>query len=72
MRKQEKNECIAVIGTLTQAMQAQSVLASSAIRSEVVKADSWRQGCAYAVRYPCINAGEVRLLLKQAGIRIRG
>ncbi len=65
--------CAVVIGSLTQTLQAQSVLAGSAVRSEVVKADAvgGRRGCAYALSYSCMQESLVRQLLKNAGIRIR-
>ena len=71
MRKKETKECVAGVGTLTQAMQAQSVLASAAVRVEVVKADSRRHGCAYAIQYPCEQEGNVRAILRNANIRLR-
>lgn len=65
--------CLAVIGSMTQALRAQKVLASAAIRTEVVKADSshTRRGCAYALSYPCVQDGNVRTILLSAGIRAR-
>lgn len=69
----EKRECIAVIGSMTRAMRAQSVLASAAIRVEVIKADSSQtgRGCAYALSYPCVQDENVRNVLQNAGIRVR-
>ena len=73
MRYTEQGECVAVIGSMTQAMRAQSVLASSAIRTEVIKADSsqTRRGCAYALSYPCAQDENVKRVLRDAGIRVR-
>lgn len=70
---QEQNECIAVIGSVTQAMHAQNVLATSAIRVEVVKADSsiTGRGCAYALMYPCVMEESIQSVLKSAGIRVK-
>ena len=47
--------CVAVVGSMTQALRAQKVLANAAVRADVVKADSahTRRGCAYALSYPC-------------------
>ena len=65
--------CLAVMGSMTQAMRAQKVLAGAAVRAEVVKADSahTRRGCAYALSYPCVQDGNVRTILLSAGIRAR-
>ena len=69
----EKNECIAVIGSMTQAMRAQKILANAAIRADVIKADSslTKRGCAYAVSYSCLQDDNVKSVLKNAGIRVR-
>ena len=65
--------CVAVIGSMTQALRAQKVLANAAVRADVVKADSahTRRGCAYALSYPCSQENNVRTILATAGIRIR-
>ena len=69
----DDQECVAVIGSMTQAMRAQNVLASAAIRAEVIKADSSKtgRGCAYAVSYSCMQDGNVRSVLNRSGIRVR-
>ena len=65
--------CLAIIGSMTQAIRAQRVLASAAIRAEVVKADAAdaRRGCAYALSYPCTQGANVRAVLKSGGVRVR-
>jgi hypothetical protein len=65
--------CFAVMGSMTQVLRAQKVLADAAVRAEVVKADSahTRRGCAYALSYPCSQEGNVRTILSSAGIRVR-
>ena len=70
----ERKNCLAVVGSLTQAMKAQSVLTQAAIFSRVEKASSasTRRGCAYGISYPCSMGADVRTLLKQAGIRVQG
>ena len=70
----ERKSCLAVIGSLTQAMKAQSALSNAAIFSRVEKADSatTRRGCSYALSYPCSQEANVRAVLKNAGIRLRG
>ena len=67
------NECLAVMGSMTQAMRAQKVLSGAAVRADVVKADSahTRRGCAYALSYPCAQENNVRTILAGAGIRVR-
>ena len=69
----ERGACVCVIGSMTQTMRAQSVLASAAIRAEVVGADSSKngRGCAYALSYPCIWENDVKRILRDAGIRVR-
>ena len=65
--------CVAVIGSMTQTLRAQKVLANAAVRADVVKADSahTRRGCAYALSYPCSQENNLRTILAAAGIRIR-
>lgn len=65
--------CIAVIGSVTQAMRARRALENAGVRAEVVKADSsgTRRGCAYAVSYPCAEERRVRTALQSAGIGVR-
>ncbi|MBQ1981645.1 MAG: hypothetical protein IIV80_03490 [Clostridia bacterium] len=65
--------CTAVIGSMTQALRAQNLLADAAIRSTVTKISSseTRGGCAYGVDYPCTQAANVRTVLESAGLRVR-
>ncbi len=67
-----KRECSAVIGSMTQAMNAQKALERAAIPARVEKADSsaTRRGCAYAVTYDCSWEGAVREVLRRSGIAI--
>ena len=66
-------DCIAVIGSMTQAMRAQKILANAAIRAEIVKADAslTKRGCAYALEYACSQAQNVKMILTNAGVRVR-
>ena len=66
--------CLAVMGSMTQALRAQKVLLDAAVRVDVVKADSahTNRGCAYALSYPCSQENNVRTILSSAGIRVRG
>jgi len=70
---QETGECIAIIGSMTRVMRAQSVLAAAAIRVQIVKADSGHGGggCAYALSYPCAQTGNVKRILSDEGNRVR-
>ena len=65
--------CTAVIGSMTQAMKAQSVLAEAAIRASLTKISSSRTrgGCAYGVDFPCTQSGNVQTVLTRAGVRVR-
>jgi len=65
--------CLAVMGSMTQAMRAQKVLSSAAVHAEIVKADSahTRRGCAFALSYPCLQENNVRTILGSAGIHVR-
>ena len=69
----DQEECVAVIGSMTQAMRAQALLSRAAIRTEVIKADSARlgRGCAYALSYHCAQNENLKRVLRDAGIRVR-
>ena len=68
-----RGSCTAVIGSMTGAMRAQSILAEAAIRAVVVKVSSSKStgGCAYGVDFPCTQSGNVGMILDRAGIRVR-
>ncbi len=65
--------CTAVIGSMTLAMKAQSVLADAAIRADLTKISSAaaQGGCAYGVDFACTQSQNVRTVLSRAGIRVR-
>ena len=65
--------CTAVIGSMTQAMRAQSLLAEAAIRAGITKVSSARthNGCAYGVDFPCTQSINVRVVLERGGVRVR-
>ncbi len=65
--------CTAVVGSMTQAMKAQRVLAEAAIRVNIAKISSHsaHNGCAYGVDYPCTQSANVRTILSGAGIRVK-
>ncbi len=65
--------CTAVIGSMTQAMKAQTALTEAAIRATLTKISSSKthNGCAYGVDFPCTQSGNVRVILERAGVRVR-
>ena len=74
MRKNMQNtktSCTATVGSLTQTIHAQQLLANAAIRAEVIRADSAqaRRGCAYALSFACSQEGAVHQILRAAGVR---
>lgn len=68
-----RGTCTAVLGSMTQAMRAQSILAEAAIRSVVVKVSSAGStgGCAYGVDFPCTQTSNAKTVLNGAGMRVR-
>ena len=62
-----------MIGSMTQAMKAQSILAEAAIRAHISKISSSGAagGCAYGVDFPCTQSANVKMILNRAGIRVR-
>ncbi|MBR2352978.1 MAG: DUF3343 domain-containing protein [Clostridia bacterium] len=72
MEKNDRRGCTAGIGSLTQAMRAQKVLAASAIPSRVIKSDaSSRHGCAYALSFSCEQERNVRHILEVSRISVK-
>ena len=65
--------CTAIFGSMTQTLHAQSSLAAASIRTAVTKISSAQThgGCAYGLTFPCMQAGNVRQILADAGIRVR-
>ncbi len=65
--------CTAVIGSMTLAMKAQTVLSEAAIRTGITKISSGQthNGCAYGVDFPCTQSANVRAVLQEAGVRVR-
>ena len=66
-------ECVAEIGSMTQAMRAQRILGESAIPTTVVKSGSEKnsRGCAYGVSFKCVQEENVRNILASAGVKVR-
>lgn len=67
------SSCIAEIGSMTQAMRAQSVLAQAAIPTTVVKSNSSKnsRGCTYGVSLSCAQGENARQALMKAGVKVR-
>ena len=67
------SECIAEIGSMTQAMRAQRALAESAIPTTVIKSNSAKnsKGCAYGVSFSCAQGENVQSVLERAGVKVR-
>jgi hypothetical protein len=64
--------CSAAIGSVTQAMQAQKLLASAAIPSALIKYDAQGgKGCVYGLSFSCAQADNVRTVLSKERIRVR-
>lgn len=65
--------CTAVIGSMTLALKAQTILAEAAIRASLTKISSSQthNGCAYGVDFPCTQSSNVQTVLSRAGIRVR-
>ena len=70
--KDQQSGCIAVIGSVTQAMRAQKELANQAIPTNLVKTSgSGFRGCSYALSYSCSQDANVEMILARAKIRVR-
>lgn len=67
------SSCIAEIGSMTQAMKAQGLLADAAIPSTVVKSNSSKngRGCAYGISFTCVQSENVKSVLTRAGVKVR-
>lgn len=65
-------DCSVAIGSTTQAMKAQRILAEAAIPSTVIKSDSSsRRGCIYGLAFSCLQERNVKFVLDSAGIRVK-
>lgn len=70
---EKTGSCTAELGTMTQAMKAQRVLAEAAIPCVVYKmeASSSRRGCSYGIRYVCSQEKNIRVVLSQARVAVK-
>ncbi len=66
-------ECMAEIGSMTQAIKAQRILADATIPSTVVKNNSTNngKGCAYGISFACAQSENVDNVLRKAGVKVR-
>ena len=64
------NGCSALIGSVTQAMRAQSVLGTAAIPTTVIKSES-AKGCVYGVRFSCSQMKNVSSVFEKEKIRVK-
>lgn len=69
--KRNFDECIAEIGSITQALKAQDTLAFASIPSKVIKSRASRSGCIYAISFPCSEEARTRDILLRSGISSR-
>lgn len=65
------SNCVAEIGSVTQAMKAQKILAEAAIPSTVVKSGSSGKGCAYGVLVSCVYRENIERLFDRAKVRVK-
>lgn len=75
-RKDQKKKVFrykAVIGSTTQAMNAQKTLAKAAIRSDVVKISAGHssKGCVYGIEFAPEQYRNVQYILSSYGIKVR-
>lgn len=66
-------ECIAEIGSMTQAMRAQKALAETAIPSTIVKTDSSKnsKGCAYGLSLDCEQKENAENIFYRSKVKVR-
>ena len=63
-------ECSAALGSVTEAMKAEKVLAAAAIPCEIIKSEgsSRRRGCVFGIGFSCAQQNNVRAVLSAARI----
>ena len=68
-----RGECIAEIGSMTQAMRAQNALAEMAIPSTIVKTNSSKsnKGCAYGLSLDCNQIENAENIFGRTKVRVR-
>ncbi|NLK38814.1 MAG: DUF3343 domain-containing protein [Clostridiales bacterium] len=65
------SRCIAGLGSVTQAMKAQTVLTHEEVPSKIIKLDSSmsKRGCAYGLEYSCLYRKKVNVILDSAELK---
>ena len=65
--------CSIAVGSVTQAMKAQKILASAAIPSIVIKYDAQgaSRGCVYGLSFSCLQTDNARTVLSGAGLKVK-
>lgn len=66
--------CSAAIGSVTQAMRAQKVLAGAAIPTTVIKYESSgrdNKGCVYGLSFSCSQSNNVQTVLAHERIKVK-
>ena len=69
-----KGSCRIEIGSITQAMKVQKILATAAIPTTIIKKESTgrgSKGCIYGLSFSCLQINNVRTLLERERIRVR-
>ena len=72
--RENSGGCSVSIGSITQAMRAQSVLGAAAIPTTVIKYDSSRaggRGCIYGLTFSCSQKRNIETVLSQERIRVK-
>ena len=68
--KETSGACYALLGSPTLAMKAQSVLATAAIPSNLMKQETPR-GCVHGIRFSCSQLSNVKAILSRERIRVK-
>ena len=65
--------CTAVMGSMTNALQAQKALANAALYVSVTKvsSSSSTNGCSYGISYSCVTEQQIRAVLSNAGLTVK-
>ena len=67
----QRKGCLCIIGSMTQTMRAQRLLAAAAIPCDTVKTSTGRngRGCTYALSFSCTQSENVRHVLQKSKVR---
>ena len=68
--KEASGGCSALLGSLTLAMKAQSILATAAIPATVIKRETQR-GCIHGIQFSCAQEGNVNAVLSRERIKVK-